>query len=190
MPGLLTNYLSKKRAEKVTQYFQGHVLDIGCGEGRNYENIKQLQLPVSSYTGIEFSEESVHTLRLRYPEANFFQADLDVDVLPVSGSFDTIVLLAVIEHIFNLKFLFKQLVSLLSSNGKIVITTPTPFGNDIVHRAGTKIGLFNKEGGQDDHIVIFNKKRIEILAGEFDLIVSEYRTFQFGCNQVVILRKN
>ena len=98
-----------------------------------------------------------------------------MDRLPVDGKYDTIILLAVIEHIFNLKFLFYQIVSLLAENGQIVPTTPTPFGNDVVHRLGTKVGLFNKEGGQDDHIVIFNRKRLEILAAEFDLEVSQYQ---------------
>lgn len=190
MPGLLSNYLSVKRAEKVIGHIKGHVLDIGCGEARNYALIKAYNLPVLSYTGIEFSKDTVGNLTIRYPEAKFFQADLDMDRLPVDGKYDIIILLAVIEHIFNLKFLFSQLVSLLAENGQIVLTTPTPFGNDVVHRLGTKVGLFNKEGGQDDHIVIFNRKRLEILAAEFDMEVSRYQTFQFGCNQMAILTKN
>jgi len=189
MPGLLSNYLSEQRSKKVISYLKGDLLDIGCGDANNYRLIEQYQLPVLSYTGIEFDPERVVQLGKRYPGATFYQADLDSEPLPVSGKYDTILLLAVVEHIFNLKFLFSQLAMLLSEQGQIVITTPTPFGNDIVHRFGTKLGLFDREGGQDDHIVIFNRKRLEILAGEVDLVLHEYKRFQFGCNQIAVLKK-
>jgi len=190
MPGLLSNYLSNARSKRTMQYLKGDVLDIGCGPAKNYQLAIDHNLPVSSYTGIEYSLDQVKQLKVQYPEASFYSVDLDEENLPLHQPFDTIILLAVIEHIFNLKFLFKQLFKLLKDDGRIVLTTPTPFGNDIVHKLGTKVGLFNKEGGQDDHIVIFNRKRLEILAEEMNLKIESYRTFQFRCNQIIILKKD
>ncbi|WP_332913953.1 class I SAM-dependent methyltransferase [Algoriphagus boritolerans] len=119
----------------------------------------------------------------------FFTIDLDKDEIPKENQYDTILLIAVIEHIFNLKFLFEQIHDLLKDDGKVIITTPSPFGNDFVHKIGTQLGLFDKEGGQDDHIVIFNKKRLQILANEVGLEVNKYQKFQLGCNQLVVLKK-
>ncbi len=70
---------------------------------------------------------------------------------------------------------------------RLLVTTPTPFGNDIVHRLGAAIGLFAKAAA-DDHIVIYNRQRFEILAKEFDLKLERYESFGFGCNQLAILR--
>ena len=77
----------------------------------------------------------------------------------------------------------------MKPGGRLVITTPTNFGNDVVHRAGSLIGLFSKVA-RDDHISIFNRKRFEVFANECGLEVELYRFFQFGCNQLVILQKN
>ena len=56
----------------------------------------------------------------------------------------------------------------LKPNGRIVLTTPTVIGNDLVHRLGASVGLFSQDA-QDDHIVIFNKRRFEVLANEVGL---------------------
>lgn len=187
MPGILSDYLREARSKKVINYLNGKILDVGCGPATNYQIILDRGLSIDSYTGIEFDPQQVSLLKSQFPAANFIAVDLDDEVIPINDKFDTIILLAVIEHIFNLKFLFNQLRELLNEGGKIIITTPTPFGNDFVHRIGTKFGLFNKEGGQDDHITIFNKKRLNILAGEFDLVLIDYRKFQFGCNQFAVM---
>lgn len=190
MPGLLSPYLRNKRTSMISPYLQGDILDIGCGPARNLEVLKKNEKPFSSYTGIELDPLLVDDLKLKFSAYDFFSVDLDTQVIPVSKKFDVIILLAVIEHIFNLKFLFSQLSDLLKPTGIIVLTTPTPFGNDVVHRLGASIGLFDREGGQDDHIVIFNQKRLQILGKEVGLTLKEYRTFQFGCNQLAVYQRN
>ena len=69
----------------------------------------------------------------------------------------------------------------------IAITTPTPFVNDIVHHFGVKFGLF-AQSAVDDHMVIYNKVRFRNLANEFHLKIEVYKTFQFFCNQLVVLK--
>jgi len=190
MPGILSPYLRNKRTSIVLPFLKGDILDIGCGPARNLEILKINDIPFTSYTGIELDENYVDELKSRFSESDFYSVDLDTEKIPVNQKFDTIVLLAVIEHIFNLKFLFSQLASLLKPKGRIVLTTPTAFGNDIIHVLGTSIGLFDKAGGQDDHIVIFNKRRLQILGSEVGLRIEVYKTFQFGCNQLVTFSLN
>jgi SAM-dependent methyltransferase len=189
MPGLLSKYLSQKRAKMAKPYLKGHILDIGCGPARNLEILKINNLPYDSYTGIEYDKDQVKLLKTEYPDSDFFSVDLDSESLPFDKKFDTIILLAVIEHIFNLKFLFQQLEDHLSDNGQIVLTTPTVFGNDFVHKWGASLGFFDKQGGQDDHIVIFNKKRLQVLGEEVGLKLSYYKKFQFGCNQLAVFNQ-
>lgn len=190
MPGLLSPYLRNKRTSLISPYLKGDILDIGCGPARNLEVLEKYGIPFSSYTGIELDSHLVKELKSKFSSYDFYSVDLDTQVLPVSKKFDVIILLAVIEHIFNLKFLFSQLSELLKPTGIIVLTTPTPFGNDVVHRFGASIGLFDREGGQDDHIVIFNQKRLQILGNEVGLTLKEYKSFQFGCNQLAVYQRN
>jgi hypothetical protein len=95
---------------------------------------------------------------------------------------------AVIEHIFNLKHLGHGLALALRPGGRVILTTPTPFGNDVVHNLGAKLGLFSQVA-VDDHIVIFNRKRLQIFAGEAGLVLAAHKLFQLGCNQFAILEK-
>lgn len=71
-------------------------------------------------------------------------------------------MVAVIEHIWNQKFLLDQVVNILNPSGRLIITTPSPFGNDVVHAIGANLGLFAKSAVAD-HIVIYNRRRFKNL---------------------------
>lgn len=183
---LLSKLLHKQRYAKVASFIRGDVLDIGCQQGQLNSLFGE---KISRYVGIEISRECVKQAEVIHPKAEFHVIDVDEDHVPFVCEFDVVTMLAVIEHIFNLKILGKMLYEALRPNGIIVLTTPTPFGNDIVHKIGSKFGLFSKIAA-DDHIVIFNKKRLEIFANEFGFSLVLYEQFQFGCNQIAILKKS
>lgn len=180
---LLSGWLRTKRLAMVKPFVEGDVLDIGCGPG---EVLRLTDVVVGRYCGIDCSAEVVAANRRQFPEHQFLVADVDEDRFEIDGSFDRILMIALVEHVYNLKHLFKQACRLLKPDGKIIITTPTPFGNDVVHRCGARLGLFSRFAA-DDHICVFNRKRFQILAGDFDLRIEKYRTFEFGCNQFVVL---
>jgi len=183
--GLLTNRLKRRRFRMVAPYIRGDVLDVGCGPA---EALTGSADKITSYVGIEFSQNRVNRNAKQFPQYTFLRKDLDEDALDLGRSFDVILLIAVIEHIYNQKHLMKQLVALLKPAGRIIITTPTPFGNDIVHRWGAGLGLFSKEAA-DDHVVIYNRRRLEKLARDFGLRLHTYRRFQWGCNQLAVLER-
>ncbi|MDD5748893.1 MAG: class I SAM-dependent methyltransferase [Actinomycetota bacterium] len=164
----------------------GDILDIGCGEANI---LKMFDYKIKNYVGIEYDSTLVEKLNEKYPDARFFQKDLDEDYLNLDMEFDAILLISVIEHILNLKHLLKECRMYLKPNGKIIIVTPTVTGNDIVHSLGAILGLFSKHA-RDDHIVIFNRKRLDNLATTLNLRIEKYRKFELGCNQLVILTRN
>jgi SAM-dependent methyltransferase len=182
---LLSNMLTGWRHKMIKPYLKGRVLDIGCG---NAVILQAHHNKIERYVGVEFSPAEVEDLAERFPEATFISRDLDLKPLELDERFDVILLIAVIEHIWNQKFLFDQIVNLLSPIGKIVVTTPTPFGNDIVHPFGAAMSFF-AQSAVDDHIVIYNRRRFRNLAREFDLKIELYKTFQFFCNQLAVLKK-
>lgn len=182
---ILSPYLSQARFRRISKHVHGDILDIGCQQGQLYDALKE---QISSYTGIDMSLDDIIKAQQLYPKCEFQQLNLDNQTLPYCEKFDTIIMSAVIEHIFNLKMLGQGLSKALKPGGKVILTTPTNFGNDIIHSLGCTLGLFSSEA-KDDHIAIFNRKRFEIFASEVGLKVKEYQRFQLGCNQLVILDK-
>ena len=182
---ILSVALSEARIKKISPHIKGDVLEIGCGHGQMRERFDG---QISRYTGVDMCAESIEAAERAFPQDTFHLANIDDEKLPFTNEFDTVVLTAVIEHIFNLGVLGESIAQALRPGGRAVLTTPTPFGNDIVHRLGAAVGLFDR-AAVDDHIVIFNRKRFEIFAGEFGLRLAEHRRFQLGCNQIAILEK-
>lgn len=183
--GLLSPYLTNSRLARIRPYLRGHVLDIGCGYAEVY---REYQQKIESYTGIEMREEHVAELKLEFPSAHFYTCQLDDENLPLDRSFDCIVMMALIEHIFNQKHLMQNVKNVLAPDGKIVITTPTPLGNDLIHKLGARVGLF-AQAAADDHIVLYNHHRFGIMCQEVGLSLEYYQTFQLGCNQLAVLTK-
>ncbi len=182
----MSNYLRRKRFEVIEPHINGQVLDVGCG---NADTIGEVINLSTDYVGIERSTEIVVQLKKAFPKATFYNFNLDEDELNIKEApFDTIILLAVIEHLFNQKWVMHQLIKNLAPNGRIIFTTPTPWGNDIVHKIGARFGLFAKSA-VDDHIVIYNKHRFQLLAQEMGMQVVSHSYFQIFCNQVVILKR-
>ena len=134
------------------------------------------------------SPARVSQLAGRFPGANFISRDLGRQPLAFDERFDAILLIAVIENIWNQKFLSEQVIDSLVPDGKIVVATPTPFGNDMIHPFGAVLGVFARSA-VDDHIVIYNRRRFRNLAREFNLRILKYARFQFFSNQLVVLEK-
>lgn len=182
---LLSAYLARARRARILPHVRGDVLDIGCQHGQLCGHAADR---IDRYVGVDLSESDIEQARRAHPEREFKVINVDDEPLGYDAAFDTIVMGAVVEHIFNLKHLGQGLARALRPDGHVVLTTPTPFGNDAVHRLGAMIGLFSQVA-VDDHIVIFNRQRLKIFAHEVGLRLAKHELFQFGCNQVAVLEK-
>ena len=101
--------------------------------------------------------------------------------------FDTIVALAVIEHLTIQETIdnFKMFKRYLAPNGRIYITTPTKRVHPILKTLAF-LRILDKEN-IEEHKHYWTKKELYQLAWTADLEVLEYRTFQMGFNQFVIM---
>jgi len=95
--GLLSSWLRKKRIEIAHPYIRGRILDYGCGVGVLAEICES-----DSYLGVDIDEKSITIALKNYPPFRF------KTYVPETEDFDTIVLLAVIEHISDPVSLLKQ----------------------------------------------------------------------------------
>lgn len=174
--GLLSPWLRKRRQKKARPYIRGRVLDCGCGVG----TLSEMCRP-DSYLGVDVDEWSIDVARKTHPRFRF-----DTD-LPETGEFDTIVALAVIEHISDPVALLERFKSRLGAEGRIVLTTPHP-SIEYVHTIGARIGLFSAHASEE-HERLIDYGRMKELSAKAGLVIEKYECFLLGANQLFVLRR-
>jgi 2-polyprenyl-3-methyl-5-hydroxy-6-metoxy-1,4-benzoquinol methylase len=183
LDGLLSGYLKKKRLEQVLPFIApgARVLDVGCDDGALLE-----QLPACrSYVGLDSSAARIDLDRRQFRRDNveFIHADLDGFSWP-GPLFDVVVLAAVLEHLDGLAPALSRLRPWVVAGGRLVATTPAPLAHTIL-RAGAALRLFARDS-LDEHKNYFRRGDFIGLPG-WEL--ETYRRFEFGLNQLLVLRK-
>lgn len=97
------------------------ILDVGCGNGRLLETLKDKNI---EYTGVDFSINLIEKAKQRYPQANFSVAE--ITNLPYENeSFDSVFAIAVFHHIPSKDYRQKALSELhriLKNKGILILT--------------------------------------------------------------------
>jgi 2-polyprenyl-3-methyl-5-hydroxy-6-metoxy-1,4-benzoquinol methylase len=182
-PPLLSLAIQQRRYTIALPFISGNVLDIGCGRAM----LANLLPSDAQYIGVDHNQLFLESSRRRHPHHQFYPADLEGQTLPEEircQRFDTIALMAVLEHLAQPLQILNQLAALLSHNGRVVATTPTPIGHH-VHALGARLGLFYREAAAD-HKSRLSKHNLTHLFQAAGLRVAHYRQFEFGCNQLII----
>jgi len=150
------------RFEKASGYVYGRVLDFGGNNGEFGRYLQLNSISISSYTFVN-------------------------DIKAVTGVYDAIMCLAVIEHIDVREVFktFKILKNHLSCKGKIVVTTPSCMSKVLLQFLAF-IGLLDKKN-LAEHKHYWNRYELFALTGSNDLTFT-YSKFQFGFNQLIVLK--
>lgn len=172
--GRFSPYLRQRRLEQAIPLLQGRVLDFGCGVG-----LLAAYCGEANYLGIDCDEQALSQARVAFPRHSF------ASELPAKGSFDTVVGLAVLEHLRDPAGWLTRCMQLLSNKGKIVLTTPHPAFR-LAHECGARIGLFSREAA-DEHESFFDTKSLGLLVKPLGMELKLARRFLFGANQLFIL---
>lgn len=98
-----------------------NVLDLGCGNGRYFEYLKEKNV---NYFGIDSSKKLIALAKKRYLEANFQVADA-FNLPFLDNFFDKVISIAVLHHIpseeFRIQFL-KEARRTLKPGGILILT--------------------------------------------------------------------
>jgi len=104
----------------------GKLLDIGCGNGKRIELMRDLGWSVE---GIDFDENAVRTARKK--ELQVHCGTLDEKKYP-KDHFDAIMMCHVFEHLYEPIDVLKECYRILKPNGNLVIVTPN--SDSLTHR--------------------------------------------------------
>jgi 2-polyprenyl-3-methyl-5-hydroxy-6-metoxy-1,4-benzoquinol methylase len=181
--GLASPFLESRRMNIIKKYVTGgNILDFGCGTGK----LAGL-LSFDEYMGVDIDLDSINAAKAHYSKKENIVFISIEEYSQIERKFDFIILSAVIEHFDNPHQNLKELSNRLNAQGKMIITTPTGWGNKILS-LGSKLKIFSKKGFEE-HNYIFSKTDFVELANFLNLNLREYRTFEYGLNQLVILSK-
>lgn len=177
--GLLSPFLRKQRFAAALPFLRGKVLDVGCGSGGLCR-----YLAPDNYLGVDLDSESLRLASAQYPAYNF-QAQFP----PLEIKFDTVIALAVIEHVDDPRAFLHELAARLAQGdqGRVVITTPHP-SMEVVHTLGARIGLFSRHANEE-HEELLDRRALDQCARSVGLAIEHYRRFLFGANQVCVFRR-
>lgn len=146
----------------LPQWIQGgHLLDVGCGNGRYLCAMRALGWTVQ---GVEFSEDGVRVCR----KANLpvHHGDIASAALP-REHFDVITVRHVIEHIPDTGAFFDEIVSVLKPGGQLILATPN---SRSLGRAWLGSNWFANEVPR--HLCLFHPGSLARLAGRHGLSIT------------------
>ena len=177
--GLLSKWLRGKRMGAAARHLSGRVLDYGCGSG-------SLAAMVDSgrYFGVDRDQQSLQIARTSFPDHKF-----SVEPPAAQEKFDTVVSLAVIEHVGDPVQFLANLAAYLSdrSGSRLVLTTPHP-ALEWAHDAGAAVGLFSRHANEE-HEDLLDRGKLESVGKRCGLRLQHYNRFLWGANQLAVYTK-
>lgn len=176
--GLLSPFLRTIRINAARPHLRGDILDYGCDVGA-----LSIYIENSKYVGVDIDKESIGIATKTYPNYSFHT----LGSFRTNKKFDTIVGLALIEHIKDPKSFLIELKSYLNKDGRIVLTTPHPYV-DKIHFYGSRIGLFS-QNAEDEHESLIDFAKMASLTEASGLEIYLYKRFLLGTNQLFILEQ-
>ncbi|MBF0522277.1 MAG: class I SAM-dependent methyltransferase [Candidatus Omnitrophica bacterium] len=111
------NYLLEKIVDIIASNKKGRILDLGCGDGKTGKRLLDLGFEVEAcdmdQNRFEFHNE------IRFTSGNLAER------LPYQdNSFDYVLFMEVIEHLYNPQFVISEISRILRPGGRIVLSTP------------------------------------------------------------------
>lgn len=100
------------------------VLDVGCGNGRFLRFLRNHDVTVSNYLGIDTSASLLAEARNAFPDDDFIEQDID-KTLGVRDAFDLVVAFGLFHHLPGAKYrlwCMSDLAGLVNGGGHLVIS--------------------------------------------------------------------
>ncbi|MBN1346277.1 MAG: class I SAM-dependent methyltransferase [Phycisphaerae bacterium] len=162
--------LKDERMEAVLSHVTGRLLDVGCGEGNEL---------VAAYGGGGLGVDV-------YPwEKTDVLCDTRNMPLP-DASFDTVTMVAVLNHIPQREVVLTECARVLRPGGKIVITMLSPLIGTIRHKMARWDRDQHEREMADGEAYGMTRAHVEELLGRTGFARVAHRRFLLGLNQLFV----
>lgn len=155
------------------------VLDIGCGSGWVAKEFFQRNKKVIS---LDISKSNPQKVKQLYPSQSHFQVVADSFKLPFEpNSIDCVIASEIIEHVVDPKSFLKELLRVVSEDGRLIISTP--------YKEKIRYVLCihcNKKTPVNAHLHSFDEDSLSKLYKENDL--KKFSSIIFGNKALIFLR--
>ena len=147
-------HLSRRPVMKVVrQYNRPSLLDLGCGYHARLLCDLAPRLEHGTGVDVNISPEAAATANLR-----FIQAPIETALDTLKGqSFDVILLISVLEHLWEPQAILTACRSLLRPGGSLVVNVPNWLGKRFLEFSAFKLGL-SPAVEMDDHKMYYAKR--------------------------------
>ena len=98
-----------------------NVLEVGCGSGSFLYRYKKLH-PLSTVVGVDFNDDVISNLR--GIGITSYVSDLNDLSFLDKNSFDVVFAFMILEHVYDINKILKNISSVLQTNGELIITIP------------------------------------------------------------------
>ncbi|HCR72345.1 MAG TPA: hypothetical protein DIW23_12930 [Anaerolineae bacterium] len=174
MKDALGIFLLKWRIAKVLPHISGKLLDIGCGTNdlvKAYQG-EGVGVDVHDWGNVDIVVEDTSNLP--------FQSD----------EFDTVTIIAALNHIPNRNEVLIEIKRVLKDDGKLILTMIPPTISTIWHRLRKPWDVDQTERGmKDGEVYGLSKQEIHTLLNQCGFEVSHEQRFMLGINLLTIAHK-
>lgn len=165
--------LDEERIRYALPFIKGELLDIGCGENLLVRiHGRGVGVDVYPWPGVDYVAE-------------------DCSQLPfASDSYDTVTMIASLNHIPNRRQVLLEVRRLLRADGRLVVTMITPHISWLSHKIRYKYDPDQHERGMlEGEVYGFTRRQVIALMLDCGFILDRELTFLFGLNRVYAFRK-
>ena len=168
--------LWESRKVKLYREFVGdgerHLLDVGCGDGRLLQLLRDYGHPTWQPVGLEFDEAAVEHCRKMGFEAHASRIEEFSEEESQKNRYDAVIMLQLIEHVEDPAAICDRVHALLKKDGVFIIETPNLGGLDYRIFSGRWWGHYHFPR----HWNLFSRKSLERMLDQhgFEPIASEY----------------
>lgn len=106
----------------ITKFRPGKILDIGCGPGHLADVIKKSLIQTEVH-GLDFSKSATEFAKESLD--CFWRLNIDLEDIPVENNqYDAIICLEVLEHVYDVTRVLREIHRLLKPSAKALISVP------------------------------------------------------------------
>ena len=177
----LDQYLQRRRVSAALPYVPAgsHVLDVGCADGALF---RQGRSRIASGVGID-PDDSGPWMEGPYER----RTGPFPDVLCAGERFDAVVMLAVVEHLSDaeLSRWAEAVPDVLLPDGRLIITTPSPMVDHLLH-LGIRMRLLDGMEAHQHHG--FDPREVPTIFSRPGVNLERRRRFELGLNHLFVFQ--